>query len=125
MNEHDLLKLWNQKRLHVIYAQVAPALVLIGVMVLAALGTFETAPDAAKYLALGVAAVTGILAMITQYAAIREAEALIVDLRAVKGSSTLAKKIADSRGLLSLTAIGIVIMGIGTFALVTWAVLGK
>jgi aldehyde:ferredoxin oxidoreductase len=125
MNEHDLLKLWNQKRLHVIYAQVAPALVLIGVMVLAALGTFETANDAAKYLALGVAAVTGILAMITQYAAIREAEALIVDLRAIKGSSTLAKKIADSRGLLSLTAIGIVIMGIGTFALVSWAVLGK
>ena len=125
MNEHDLLKLWNQKRLHVIYAQVAPALVLIGVMALAALGTFETANDAAKYLALGVAAVTGILAMITQYAAIREAEALIVDLRAIKGSSTLAKKIADSRGLLSLTAIGIVIMGIATFALVTWAVLGK
>lgn len=125
MNEHDLLKLWNQKRLHVIYAQVAPALVLVGVMVLAALGTFETANDAAKYLALGVAAVTGILAMITQYAAIREAEALIVDLRAIKSSSTLAKKIADSRGLLSLTAIGIVIMGIGTFALVTWAVLGK
>jgi hypothetical protein len=125
MNEHDLLKLWNQKRLHVIYAQVAPALVLIGVMVLAALGTFETANDAAKYLALGVAAVTGILAMITQYAAIREAEALIVDLRAIKGSSTLAKKIADSRGLLSLTAIGIVIMGIAVFSLVTWAVLGK
>lgn len=125
MNEHDLLKLWNQKRTQIIHAQVSPALVLIGVMVLAALGIFETANDAAKYLALGVAAVTGILAMITQYAAIREAEALIVDLRAAKGSSALAKKIADSRGLLSLTAIGIVIMGIATFALVTWAVLGK
>ena len=125
MNEHDLLKLWNQKRLHVIYAQVAPALVLIGVMAIAAFGAFDTAPDSAKYLALGVAAVTGILAMITQYAAIREAEALIVDLRAIKNSSALAKKIADSRGLLSLTAIGIVIMGIATFALVTWAVLGK
>jgi hypothetical protein len=125
MNEHDLLKLWNQKRTQIIHAQVAPALVLIGVMVLAAYGVFETANDAAKFLALGVAAVTGILAMITQYAAIREAEALIVDLRAAKGSSALAKKIADSRGLLSLTAIGIVIMGIATFALVTWAVLGK
>lgn len=125
MNEHDLLKLWNQKRTQIIHAQVAPALVLIGVMVLAAYGVFATANDAAKFLALGVAAVTGILAMITQYAAIREAEALIVDLRAVKGSSALAKKIADSRGLLSLTAIGIVIMGIAIFALVTWAVLGK
>lgn len=125
MDEKGLLELWNTKRSQVINAQVAPALVLIGVMVLAALGIFETASDSAKYLALGVAAITGILAMISQYAAIREAEALIVDLRAIKSSSTLAKKIADSRGLLSLTAIGIVIMGIATFALVAWAVLAK
>jgi hypothetical protein len=125
MDEKGLLELWNTKRSQVITAQVAPALVLIGVMVLAALGVFETASDSAKYLALGVAAVTGILAMISQYAAIREAEALIVDLRAIKSSTTLAKKIADSRGLLSLTAIGIVIMGLATFALVAWAVLAK
>lgn len=125
MNELELLKLWNTKRAQIIQAQVAPALVLIGVMVLASLGTFATAPSAAKYLTLGVAAVTGILAMITQYAAIREAEALLVDLRAIKDSSALAKKIAESRGLLSLTAIGIVGMGVGIFALVTWAVLGK
>jgi hypothetical protein len=125
MNEVALLKLWNQKRAQIIQAQVAPALVLIGVMVLASLGIFATAPSAAKYLALGVAAVTGILAMITQYAAIREAEALLVDLRAIKDSSTLSKKIAESRGLLSLTAIGIVCMGVAIFALVVWAVLGK
>jgi hypothetical protein len=125
MNELDLLKLWNQKRTQIIQAQVAPALVLIGVMVLAALGIFTTANSAAKFLALGVAAVTGILAMITQYAAIREAEALVADLKKLKSSSALAGKIADSRGLLSLTAIGIVGMGIAIFALVTWAVLGK
>ena len=125
MNEVALLKLWNQKRAQIIQAQVAPALVLIGVMVLASLGIFATAPSAAKYLALGVAAVTGILAMITQYAAIREAEALLVDLRAIKDSSALSKKIAESRGLLSLTAIGIVGMGVAIFALVVWAVLGK
>jgi len=125
MNELDLLKLWNQKRTQIIQAQVAPALVLIGVMVLAALGIFTTANSAAKFLTLGVAAVTGILAMITQYAAIREAEALVADLKKLKSSSALAGKIADSRGLLSLTAIGIVGMGIAIFALVTWAVLGK
>jgi len=125
MNELDLLKLWNQKRTQIIQAQVAPALVLIGVMVLSALGIFTTANSAAKFLALGVAAVTGILAMITQYAAIREAEALVADLKKLKSSSALAGKIADSRGLLSLTAIGIVGMGIAIFALVTWAVLGK
>lgn len=125
MNELALLKLWNQKRTQIIQAQIAPALVLIAVMVLSALGIFEKANDAAKYLALGVAAVTGILSMITQYATIREAEVLIVDLKRIKDSSELSKKIADSRGLVSLTAIGIVGMGIAIFALVTWAVLGN
>jgi hypothetical protein len=125
MNELALLKLWNQKRTQIIQAQVAPALVLIAIMVLSALGLFEKANDGAKYLALGVAAVTGILSMITQYATIREAEVLIVDLKRTKDSSELSKKIADSRGLVSLTAIAIVGMGIAIFALVTWAVLGS
>jgi hypothetical protein len=125
MNELGLLKLWNQKRTQIIQAQIAPALVLIAVMVLSALGIFDKANDSAKYLALGVAAVTGILSMITQYATIREAEVLIVDLKRIKDSSELSKKIADSRGLVSLTAIGIVGMGIAIFALVTWAVLGN
>jgi hypothetical protein len=125
MNELALLKLWNQKRTQIIQAQVAPALVLIAVMVLSALGIFEKANDGAKYLALGVAAVTGILSIITQYATIREAEVLIVDLKRIKDSSELAKKIADSRGLVSWTAIAIVGMGIAIFALVTWAVLGS
>lgn len=125
MNELGLLKLWNQKRTQIIQAQIAPALVLIAVMVLSALGIFDKANDSAKYLALGIAAVTGILSMITQYATIREAEALIVDLKRIKDSSELAKKIADSRGLVSMTAISIVGMGIAVFSLVTWAVLGK
>ena len=125
MNELALLKLWNQKRTQIIQAQVAPALVLIAVMVLSALGIFAKANDSAKYLALGVAAVTGILSMITQYATIREAEALIADLKKIKDASDLAKKIAASRELVSLTAIGIVGMGIAIFALVTWAVLGN
>ncbi len=103
---------------------MAPALVLIGVFVSAAFGKFESANDGAKYLAIGVAAVTGILAMISQYAAIREAEALLIDLKHLDSPSALAKKVADSRGLLSLSAIAIVILGLATFALVLWAVLG-
>ncbi len=125
MNELALLKLWNQKRTQIIQAQVAPALVLIAVMVLSSLGLFAKANDSAKYLALGIVAVTGILSIITQYATIREAEVLIVDLKKMKDTSELAKKIADSRGLVSLTAIAIVGMGIAIFALVTWAVLGN
>jgi hypothetical protein len=124
MEEDDLLELWNTKRSQVIHAQIAPTLMLIGVFVVAAFGKFETASDGAKYLAIGVAAATGILAIISQYAAIREAEVLLIDLKRIENSSELSKRIAQSRGLLSMSAIAIVGLGIAVFALVVWAVLG-
>ena len=124
MDEKGLLELWNTKRTQVINAQKAPNFMLIGIFVLAAFGKFDTATDATKYLVIGVAAVTGILAIISQYATIREAEALLVDLNRIAKPSELTKKIAASRHLLSLTAIAIVGLGIAVFALVTWAVLG-
>ena len=97
---------------------------LIGIFVVAAFGKFETASDGAKYLAIGVAAATGILAIISQYATIREAEVLLIDLKRVENPSELSKRISLSRGLLSMSAIAIVGLGIAVFALVVWAVLG-
>jgi len=93
MNEKDLIKLWNEKRSQIIMAQIAPALVLIGIFV-------------------------------SQYAAVREGEALVDDLAKISSKSALGKKIAESRGLLSLSAIAIVGSGVAIFALVVWAVLG-
>lgn len=124
MDELALLKLWNEKRMQIIMAQIAPAIVLIGVFVLAAQGTFANASDGAKYLAIATAGVTGFLAMISQYAAIREAEALLADMNKLKEPSSLTKKISSSREFLSLTAIAIVALGIAVFALVVWSVLG-
>ena len=124
MDEKNLLELWNTKRTQIISAQMAPTLMLIGIFVLAAFGKFDGATDGAKYLTIGVAAATGILAIISQYATIREAESLIVDLNRVEKPSELAKKIASSRGLISLFAIAIVGLGLAVFALVVWAVLG-
>lgn len=124
MEEDDLLELWNTKRTQIINAQIAPTLMLIGVFVLAALGVFENATDGAKYLTIGVAAATGILAIISQYATIREAEVLLIDLKRIENSSELSKRIAQSRGFLSLSATAIVGLGIAVFALVVWAVLG-
>ena len=124
MDEDDLLELWNTKRSQVIAAQVAPTLMLIGVFVLAAFGKFADASDATKYLVIGVAAVTGFLAIVSQYATIREAESLIVDLKRIDKPSELSKKISDSRHLLSLSAIAIVGLGLAVFSLVVWAVLG-
>jgi hypothetical protein len=124
MEEKSLIKQWNKLRLQIIQAQVAPALVLIAIVALAAIGSFDNASDGAKFLAIGVTAVTGILATISQYAAVREGEALIVDLRKVENPSALGSKIAESRGLVSLSAIAIIAFDIAIFALVVWAVLG-
>jgi aldehyde:ferredoxin oxidoreductase len=124
MDEKALLKLWNEKRMQIIMAQVAPALVLIAIFVLAAQGTLATASDAAGYLVIAVAAVTGFLAIVSQYAAIREAEALLLDMGKVKDPSALTKKIAGSRDFLSLTAIAVIGLGLSIFALVVWAVMG-
>jgi aldehyde:ferredoxin oxidoreductase len=123
MDEKTLLKLWNEKRMQIIIAQVAPALVLIAIFVLAAQGTLATASDAAGYLVIAVAAVTGFLAIVSQYAAIREAEALLLDMGKVKDPSALTKKIAGSRDFLSLTAIAVIGLGLAIFALVIWAVM--
>jgi sensor c-di-GMP phosphodiesterase-like protein len=124
MDEKALIRQWNEMRSQIITSQVAPALVLIAILVVAAYDKFDTASDSAKFLALGVAAVTGFLATISQYAAIREAEALLIDLRKIDKPTALTSKIADSRGLLSLSAIAIIAFDIAMFALVTWAILG-
>jgi aldehyde:ferredoxin oxidoreductase len=124
MDEKNLLKLWNEKRMQIIIAQIAPALVLTAIFVLAAQGTLATASDEAGYLVIGVAAVTGFLAIVSQYAAIREAEALLLDMGKLKDASALTKKIAGSRDFLSLTAIAVIGLGLAIFALVIWAVMG-
>jgi hypothetical protein len=124
MKAKAMVKQWNEMRSQIIQAQIAPALVLIAVTVLAAIGAFENASDAAKYLAVGVAAATGFLAMVSQYAAIREAQALLVDMSKAEEATTLSKKIASSGQLLSLTAVATLVIGLGSFVLVVWAVLG-
>jgi uncharacterized membrane protein len=124
MNEQDLIGLWVRMRTQIIFAQIAPSLVLIAVFVSAAFGKFETASDATKYLALGTTAATGILAIISQYAAVREGEALLADLAQVSKRSSIGMKIGQSRGMLSLASAAFLAFGFLTFALTVWAVLG-
>jgi hypothetical protein len=124
MDEKGLIDVWNVKRTQVISAQMGPTLVLIAVLALSAIGAFEVAPDSVKYLAIGVSAATGILALISQYATIREAQSLVADLGNLERPSELSKKIAASGSFLSLAAVAFVVIGIGIFALVVWTVLG-
>ena len=124
MDEQALLKLWNENRMQIILAQIAPALVLIAVFVLASQGTLASASDASKYLVIVVAASTGLLAILSQFAVIREAQALLEDLSKVNNGSSLTKKIASSRNFLSLTGVAVVGLGLLVFAVIVWAVLG-
>ena len=123
MSEEELLELWNAKRSQIIFAQIAPTLMLIAIFVMAAFGKFENATDATQYLTIGVAAATGILSIISQYAAIREGQALIADLKAIKKPSRLAQKIAESGDFLKLSAVAVIGLGAAIFALVVWTVL--
>lgn len=122
MDEKTLLGLWNDKRMQIIIAQIAPALVLIAVIVLAAQGTFATASDPSKFLVIAVAAITGILAMISQIAVIREAEALVADLGKLQNASDLSKKVAASKSFLTVTLVAIIGLGLIIFALIVWSV---
>lgn len=124
MDEKNLLKFWAQQRSQIIHAQLSPAIVLIGILAIAAFGGFEGATDSVKYLAIGIAAATGILAIISQYAAIREGEAVVRDLKKVDKPTQLSQKVSSSGNLLSLATVATLAIGAAIYALVIAAVLG-
>jgi hypothetical protein len=124
MNEKDLISLWNEKRSQIIAAQIQPVLVLIAAFVLATLGYFDKATDSAKYFALAVIAITGILTTVNQYAAIREGEAVCAELSKIAKAGPLAKKIAGSKNFVSLTASLIVVADIAVFVFAYMAIFG-
>jgi len=99
-------------------------LVLIAAFVLSTLGYFDKATDSAKYFALVVIAVTGILTTINQYAAIREGESICEELSKVAKIGPLAKKIAGSKNFVSLTAALIVVADIAVFVFAYMAIFG-
>ena len=124
MNEKDLISLWNEKRSQIIAAQMQPVLVLIAAFVLATLGYFDKATDSAKYFALAVIAITGILTTVNQYAAIREGEAVCAELLKIAKAGPLAKKIAGSKNFVSLTGAVIVVADIAVFVFAYMAIFG-
>jgi hypothetical protein len=124
MDEKHLLELWNKERSQIIHAQLAPAVVLIGILVLAAIGGFENATTQVQYLAIGITVATGILAVTSQLAAIREGEAIALDLQKVENPSHLAQKVASSSRLLSLNTFTTSIVSLAVYALVIYAIFG-
>jgi len=62
--------------------------------------------------------------MVSQFAVIREANALIVDLDKIENSSEVAKRIAASKSFLSLSAAIALGLGLLIFVFIVWSVLG-
>lgn len=124
MNEEELIETWNKQRGQIISAQMQPVLVLIATFVLSALGYFDKATDEAKYFALVVVAVTGILTTLNQYAAIREGEAVCEELAKVAKAGALAKKIAGSKSYVSATTVLIIVADIAVFVFAYMAIFG-
>jgi hypothetical protein len=124
MNELELIKLWNQKRSQIISAQMGPT-VMLGVIIIAlSFGALTDAPAAISYLVIGAIAATGLLATISQYAAIREAEGIVKDLGNVASLSATGTVIKDSGAYLSMTKLVIVALDVVVFVLVVMAVMG-
>jgi hypothetical protein len=124
MDEKDLLSLWNVSRTQIISALITPTLVLIALFVVASFDVFATAPDPAKYLTLSAVSVTGSIAIICQYAAVREAQALVLDLQKIDNPSALALKVSQSGPLLKMLTSTIIVNGLATFGLAVWVVTG-
>lgn len=125
MNELELVRLWNQKRSQIISAQMGPT-VMLGIVIIAlSFGKLTDAPAAISYLVIGVIASTGLLATISQYAAIREGEALVKDLANIASLSATGTIIKDSASYLSMTKLVIVALDVVVFVLVVMAVLGR
>ena len=79
-------------------------------------------PDAAKYLTLSAVSVTGSIAIICQIAAVREAQALVLDVQKIDNPSALATKVSQSGPLLKMLTSTIIMNGLATFGLAIWVV---
>jgi len=123
MKDKELIAMWNEKRNQIILSQLAPTIVLTAGFILASLGTFTMASHQAKYFSLGVIAVTGILAAISNLGVIRESEAITQDLKNESGLSAVGKKISESRELVILNIVLNFVMSVGIFALAALAIL--
>jgi hypothetical protein len=122
MDEKYLLSLWNVKRTQVIAALIPPTLILIALFVVASLDVFATAPTGAKILTLSAVSVTGSVAIICQYAAVREAQAVVLDLQKIDNPSALTIKVSKSGPLLKMLTNTIIVNGIATFGIAVWVV---
>jgi hypothetical protein len=96
MSEKDLVELWNQKRAQLTKAQFSSVVALAVLAALALLGNVESASLEAKAFGLIFLVSVGALSVLTQFAIIREARAVVIELSKLKKLGATSKTIAKS-----------------------------
>jgi hypothetical protein len=103
MSEKDLVELWNSKRSQLTKAQFQSVVALAVLAALALLGNAESASQEARIFAVIFLVSVGALSVLTQFAIIREAKAVVVELSRLKKLGAVAKAIAKSDRYLTFT----------------------
>jgi hypothetical protein len=124
MNEKDLVETWNDMRKQIIQAQFQSVIALSVVTVLSVMGYFSSVSDTVALLALAFLVTVGSLGVLNQFAIIREAKALVEDLKGHSSQGAMGKTISGSGSYLTLTQGLMVVFSIALvvlFALVAFS----
>ena len=103
MNEKDLVETWNDMRKQIIQAQFQSVIALSVVTVLSVMGYFSGVSTAVALLALAFLVTVGSLGVLNQFAIIREAKALVEDLKGHSAQGAMGRTISGSGSYLTLT----------------------
>lgn len=114
--EKDLVELWNIKRAQLTKAQFHSVVALAVLAALALLGNAEAASQEAKIFAVVFLVSVGALSVLTQFAIIREARSVVVDLSKLEKLGAVAKTIAKSDRYLMLTQALMVFLSLALLA---------
>lgn len=121
MSEKDLVELWNSKRSQLTKAQLHSVIALAVLAFLAVVGDLQIASLEAKLFAAAFLVTVGALGNLTQFAIIREAQSVVVQLALHEHPGPVAATIAKSGRYLSMTIALMVVFSlvvIASFALV-------
>ena len=103
MNEKDLVDTWNDMRKQIIQAQFQSVIALSVVTVLSVMGYFSGVSTTVALLALAFLVTVGTLGVLNQFAIIREAKALVEDLKGHSAQGAMGRTISGSGSYLTLT----------------------
>jgi len=103
MSEKDLVDLWNSKRSQLTKSQFSSVVALAVLVALALLGNVESASVEARIFASVFLVSVGALGVLTQFAVIREARAIVAELSKLEKLGKVATSISKSDKFLVAT----------------------